>query len=98
VQGAAVGARYGRSLATLIDLDRFVLYDQLRLPTPQTLADEQQRNKHLMNLLRGESVDGSFAYAAPEPAPQVTITAVPAAGPTGSIVVGAPPANTGTGP
>lgn len=73
-RGAVVAAnQYGRSVATVIDLDRFELYEQLRIPLPKTLAQERERNEDLMELLGGEWIDGGFDYQHPEPAPQVTI-------------------------
>jgi hypothetical protein len=95
-RGTIVAAdQYGRTLATLIDLDRFALYDQLRLPALGTLADERARNARLMKLLRGEPVDGSFAYATPEPAPHLTITAVPTSDASAVIAPSAPPDDAG---
>jgi hypothetical protein len=54
-RGAIVAAiDYGGALATLIDLNRFRLYDELRVPTPRHTVAERRRNPALMYLLRFE--------------------------------------------
>ena len=51
-RGAVVVAHeYGSAVATMIDLDRFALYDCLRLPTPATTTAERQMNAKLMRLI-----------------------------------------------
>jgi hypothetical protein len=51
-RGAVVVAHaYGSAFSTMIDLDRFALYDYLRLPRPKTTKSEQRTNAKLMNLL-----------------------------------------------
>jgi hypothetical protein len=51
-RGAVVVAQeYGSAVSTMIDLDRFALYDSLRLPRPGTTVDERQVNAKLMQLI-----------------------------------------------
>jgi hypothetical protein len=51
-RGAVVVAHeYGSAVATMIDLDRFTLYDCLRLPRPPTTKAERQMNAKLMRLI-----------------------------------------------
>lgn len=51
-RGAVVVAHaYGSALSTMIDLDRFALYDYLRLPRPKTTKAERRTNAKLMDLL-----------------------------------------------
>lgn len=51
-RGAVVVAHaYGSALSTMIDLDRFALYDYLRLPRPKTTKAEQRTNAKLMGLI-----------------------------------------------
>lgn len=51
-RGAVVVAHeYGSAVSTMIDLDRFTLYDSLRLPRPATTAGERQMNAKLMRLV-----------------------------------------------
>ncbi|HZZ54583.1 MAG TPA: hypothetical protein VFE26_09910, partial [Trebonia sp.] len=45
---------YGQALSTLVDLNRFALYDQLHVPPPSNTEDEKIRNAQLMKLLSGE--------------------------------------------
>lgn len=50
-RGAVVAASlYGSALESLINLDRFALYEQLRLKLPTDTADERKTNKGLMRL------------------------------------------------
>jgi hypothetical protein len=52
-RGAVVVAHeYGSAVSTMIDLDRFALYDHLRLPYPQNTEEERRINLSLMELLR----------------------------------------------
>ncbi len=54
-RGAVVVAHeYGAAVAAMIDLDRFALYDALRLRQPKDTAAERRRNKKLAKLLSGE--------------------------------------------
>lgn len=55
-RGAIVVAHeYGSAVSTVIDLDRFALYDYLRLPRPATTTDERRVNDSLMWLIKGSS-------------------------------------------
>ena len=58
-RGAVVVAHeYGSAVSAMIDLDRFALYDSLRLPRPRDTAAERQMNAKLVQLLshQGEIV------------------------------------------
>lgn len=51
-RGAVVVAHeYGAAVAAMIDLDRFALYDALRMPRPKDTATERRMNAKLMKLL-----------------------------------------------
>jgi hypothetical protein len=51
--GAVVVAReYGSAMSTLIDLDRFELYKQLRIPLPASISAERHMNARLMKMIR----------------------------------------------
>lgn len=51
-RGAVIVAReYGEAICTVIDLDRFALYDSLRLPRPKNTASERSMNAALGRLL-----------------------------------------------
>lgn len=51
-RGAVVVAHeYGAAIAAMIDLDRFALYDALRMPRPIDTAAERRMNAKLMRLL-----------------------------------------------
>ena len=51
-RGAVVLAHeYGAAIAAMIDLDRFAMYDALRLPRPKDTAAERQMNAKLRRLL-----------------------------------------------
>jgi hypothetical protein len=57
-RGAVVLANeYGTALAVLIELNRFVLYERLRLPQPTNLAVERRSTTQLIELLRLDSGD-----------------------------------------
>jgi hypothetical protein len=52
-RGAVVVAHeYGSALSTMIDLDRFALYEHLRLPRPLTTTSERRTNTQLMELIK----------------------------------------------
>jgi hypothetical protein len=53
---AAIAAadEYGTSVATIIDLDRFALYEHLGLPRPPDTDEERRSNAQLMSLLQWE--------------------------------------------
>ena len=54
--GVASASAYATAVATVIDLNRFELYDKLNVARPHSLADEVQRNQDLMRVLNGESL------------------------------------------
>ena len=57
-RGAVSSAEaYGTALSTLIDLNRFALYEQLHLPPPADTMAEKSRNVQLLKLLAD---DGSY--------------------------------------
>jgi hypothetical protein len=54
-RGAVSSAQaYGTALSTLVDLNRFALYDQLHIPQPSTTEVERNRNEQLLKLLSGK--------------------------------------------
>jgi hypothetical protein len=63
---------YGLGFATLIDLNRFALYEALHLPIPRTYGAERKQNETLAKMLR-MSVDPKtepaqrFGYEHPDP-------------------------------
>jgi hypothetical protein len=64
-RGAVVLARqYATAVNTVVDLNRFALYDRLRVKPVDTTAEERQSNKDLMMLLR-HSRRSDIAYTAP---------------------------------
>jgi hypothetical protein len=65
-RGAVASAHsYGTALSTLVDLDRFALYERLRMvPPPDTLV-ERERNAQLLKLLSHEPA--YLLYAPPPP-------------------------------
>jgi hypothetical protein len=68
-RGATSSARaYGTALLTLVDLDRFTLYEQLHLPLPASIHDEQDRNAQLRKVLSGNRTS-DLDYAPPKDAP-----------------------------
>lgn len=55
-RGAVESAsHYGSALSVLIDLNRFRLYEELNLPTPNNTDDERRQNATLMKLLDHEA-------------------------------------------
>jgi hypothetical protein len=51
-RGAVIVAHeYGSAVSTMIDLDRFALYDSLRLPRPTSTTAERRMNAQLMELI-----------------------------------------------
>lgn len=63
-RGAVVVAHeYGSAMSTIIDLDRFELYKQLRMPLPASTRAEQEMNAQLLKLLRhNPNVDLQYAH------------------------------------
>jgi len=57
-KGAVSAAQgYGAVVATVLDLDRFLLYSELGLNTPKDSAEEREANVKLMQLLGRQKVD-----------------------------------------
>lgn len=76
-RGAVVVAHeYGAAVCTLIDLDRFALYDYLRLPRPKNTVSERLANDALTQLLNhNPTVDLEYEYrSAPDSATEQTKT------------------------
>ncbi|WP_433275407.1 hypothetical protein ACQPZA_29575 [Pseudonocardia xinjiangensis] len=69
-RGAVVAAgEYGRALGVLVTLNRFELYDRLRLEPLVNTDEERRRNEDLMSFLSHESVRGrSMKFQLPNPA------------------------------
>jgi hypothetical protein len=68
-RGATSSAHaYGTALSTLVDLNRFALYEQLHLPPPSSTQVERERNALLLKLLAGAPASG-LDYAPPKDAP-----------------------------
>jgi len=66
-RGAVVVANeYGAAIAAMIDLDRFALYDSLRLPRPPDTAAERRMNAKLMKLLTNDPEAVVLRYAHPD--------------------------------
>jgi hypothetical protein len=63
-RGAVVVAHeYGSAMSTIIDLDRFELYKQLRMPLPESTRTEQEMNARLLELLRhNPNVEMRYAH------------------------------------
>jgi hypothetical protein len=58
-----VAHEYGAAICTIIDIDRFALYDSLRIPRPESTSTEQSTNVQLMKLLSHySSVDLRYEY------------------------------------
>jgi hypothetical protein len=87
----AVGAAddYAAAMRTVIDLDRFRLYEALHLPLPATLAEERTLGRRVVDLLSDGAVP-SLTYVHPAP-PAVPDGTAPAAGPSPGAAQGAPP-------
>jgi len=65
-RGAVVVAHeYGAAICTLIDLDRFALYDYLRMPSPKNTEAERLLNAKLVELIgdRSTKVELSYDYS-----------------------------------
>jgi hypothetical protein len=66
-RGAVVVAHeYGAAVAAMMDLDRFALYDALRLPRPKDTAAERQMNAKLMELLTQDDPEIVLPYVYPD--------------------------------
>lgn len=64
-----VAAEYGTALATVLDLDRFELYERLHLPLPGSTSDERRSNTMLGRVLRDRDEDAVLRYRHPVPPP-----------------------------
>ncbi len=65
-RGAIASAHsYGSALQTMLDLDRFTLYDELRVAKPRDANTERQHNAGLMSLLARKRVDFDYEYPSP---------------------------------
>jgi hypothetical protein len=68
-RGAASSAHaYGTALLTLVDLDRFALYEQLHVPAPSGTGVERRRNAQLLKVLSGDKTS-VLDYAPPKDTP-----------------------------
>lgn len=66
---AAVSAadEYGTAVATIIDLDRFLLYDALGVARPADTAEERTTNRDLMALVQGnEKATVTYVHGEPQ--------------------------------
>jgi hypothetical protein len=62
-RGAVVVAHeYGDAICTLIDLDRFALYDYLRMPRPENAEAEQCMNVKLMEFIGRHNPNVALSY------------------------------------
>ena len=69
-KGAVSAAQgYGSVVASVIDLDRFLLYDELGVSRPRDSDEEREGNKLLMRMLGGKQV--TVRYRRSETAPYV---------------------------
>jgi hypothetical protein len=65
-KGAVSAAQgYGSVIASVIDLDRFLLYDELGVPLPRDNEEERKNNLELMQLLNGQPA--SVRYSGRKP-------------------------------
>jgi hypothetical protein len=65
-RGAVVSAReYGVAMTTLIDLNRFALYERLHLPKPSNIEEERKNNRRVMNLMEANSQHIFIRYEDP---------------------------------
>lgn len=60
-KGAVSAAQgYGSVVGAVIDLDRFLLYDELGVSPPRDSAEERESNRLLMRMLGGDQVTVSY--------------------------------------
>ena len=72
-RGAVISAReYGVAMTTLIDLNRFSLYERLHLPMPNTIEEERRTNRKIMQLMEASSLHVSMHYTHPSTADDST--------------------------
>jgi hypothetical protein len=68
-RGATSSAHaYGTALSTLVDLDRFALYEQLHVPPPSSIHVERDRNARISKVLSGDQTS-ALDYAPPKETP-----------------------------
>jgi hypothetical protein len=68
-RGATSSAHaYGTALSTLVDLDRFALYERLHVPSPSSIHVERDRNAQLSRVLSGDRTS-VLDYAPPKDTP-----------------------------
>ena len=68
-RGAVISAReYGIAMTTLVDMNRFSLYERLHLPMPGTIAEERIANKRVMQLMESSSTHVFMRYKHPSTA------------------------------
>lgn len=72
-RGAVISAReYGVAMSTLIDLNRFSLYERLHMPMPGTIEEERRANRRVMQLMEASSTHVSVRYNHPSTADDST--------------------------
>jgi hypothetical protein len=65
----AAGRSQGVAFATVLDLERFTLYERLHLEPPADTVAERAQNRQLMDLVKG-STSANLAYKSDPPAPK----------------------------
>ncbi len=60
----AAGRNYGSAIDTMINLDRFMLYEELRLPPPATTEEERLTNQKVAHLFNYDNTE-SISYRRP---------------------------------
>ena len=92
-RGAISSAQgYGVAVTTVLDLNRFRLYEALRLQSPVDAARERATNKLLLNQLRGNATVGlTYSLAPNSPGDPARATAAAPPTPTDDTATGAAP-------
>lgn len=68
-RGAVISAReYGVAMTTLIDLNRFSLYERLHMPMPSNIEEERRANRKTMQLMEASSTHIFVRYKHSSPA------------------------------
>lgn len=62
-----VAAEFGFAFSVLVELNRFALYDRLRMPAPKNLEDERKQNRGLIQILDGDVPESEWTYDHPAP-------------------------------
>jgi hypothetical protein len=52
-----VAGEFGVAFSMLIELNRFALYERLRMPAPSNLSEEREQNTNLLKLLLGDTLE-----------------------------------------